>query len=431
MSQQTAGAGGGGEDESAAAYGTRRSVSNFEKIHRIGEGTYGVVYKARDRTSGEIVALKKVRMDREKDGLPLTALREIKILKSLRHPNIVHLKEVAVGSKPDSMFLVFEYCEHDLAKLLDNIRTPFSVSEVKCLILQILRGVAYLHDHWIIHRDLKLSNLLMNNQGEVKLADFGLARTFGLPLRPYTPKVVTLWYRAPELLLGDRNYSTAIDMWAVGCMFGELLNHTPMLPGKSEAQQLQLTFQLLGAPSEKIWPGLSELPGAKGMALPHQPYNNLAQKFRGHSALAVDLLNRMLTYDPRKRISAREALIHPYFAEKPVAKEPALMPSFPVLHSEPPPGASQKRRLEDDLQNGVRAERDRHVRDEKEERFSSFEATFERDLVAKMGREPLAASLSKKQQELFRPEFGAVAFSYGPGGSAGGGGGPDKRRRPG
>eukprot|EP01116_Phalansterium_solitarium_P015799 TRINITY_DN3527_c0_g1_i7.p1 TRINITY_DN3527_c0_g1~~TRINITY_DN3527_c0_g1_i7.p1 ORF type:complete len:194 (-),score=89.36 TRINITY_DN3527_c0_g1_i7:516-1097(-) len=182
-------------------------------LNRIGEGTYGIVYRAREKQTGKIFALKKVRMEREKDGLPMTSLREIRLLKSVKHESIVQLHEVVAGKGLDNIFLVFEYVEHDMAGLIDNMKQPFSESEVKCLLLQLLHAIAYLHDNWIIHRDLKLSNLLFNNRGQLKLADFGLARVFGYPLRNMTPKVVTLWYRPPELLMGAETYTTAVDMW--------------------------------------------------------------------------------------------------------------------------------------------------------------------------------------------------------------------------
>ncbi|KAK3264188.1 hypothetical protein CYMTET_27056, partial [Cymbomonas tetramitiformis] len=159
-------------------------VWNYEKINRIGEGTYGVVYRARHKPTNEIVALKKVRMDRERDGVPVTAVRELRILQSIDHPNIVKLKKVVTGNKKDSIFLVFEYCEHDLARLVDTMRTPFSEAESKSLFLQLLQAVEFLHRHRIVHRDLKLSNLLFNNRGQLKLCDFGLARYFQVPARP-------------------------------------------------------------------------------------------------------------------------------------------------------------------------------------------------------------------------------------------------------
>jgi cell division cycle 2-like protein len=172
-----------------------RSVDEFERLNKINEGTYGVVFRAKDKKTGEIVALKKVKMEKEKEGFPLTSLREINILLSFHHPFIVDVKEVVVGSSLDSIFMVMEYMEHDLKELMEAMKQPFSQSEVKCLMLQLLEGVKYLHDNWVLHRDLKTSNLLLNNKGELKICDFGLARQYGSPLKPYTSLVVTLWYR--------------------------------------------------------------------------------------------------------------------------------------------------------------------------------------------------------------------------------------------
>lgn len=219
--------------------------------------------------------------------------------------------------------------------LLDNMKKSmksFTESEVKCIMLQLLKSIHYLHKNFIIHRDLKLSNILYNSRGEIKLADFGLARIFGLPAKELTPKVVTLWYRAPELLLGDEKYTTAVDMWAMGCIFGELLSHQSLMPGKNEIHQLQLIFDLLGTPTERIWPNFSNLPNAQKIKIPHQPYSNLANRFKFLSANGLDLLEKMLTYDPKKRITAEEALNHRYFKEKPYPKDPLLMPTFPSRH---------------------------------------------------------------------------------------------------
>ncbi|XP_035680341.1 cyclin-dependent kinase 10-like isoform X1 [Branchiostoma floridae] len=310
--------------------GKCRSVQEFEKLNRLGEGTYGIVYRARDTRSGEIVALKKMRMDREKDGLPISGLREITLLLNVTHRNIVDLKEVVVGTKSlESIFLVMEYCEQDLASLLDNMDTPFSEAQVKCIMLQVFNGLEYLHDNFIIHRDLKVSNLLMTDKGCIKIADFGLARTFGLPPKPMTPRVVTLWYRSPELLLGAKTQTTAVDMWAAGCIFGELLAHKPLLPGRSEIHQLELIVELLGTPSEAIWPGFSQLPALEQISLKKQPYNNLKHRFPWLSEAGLRLLNFLFMYDPKKRGSAEECMKSSYFKEKPLPTEPELMPTFP------------------------------------------------------------------------------------------------------
>lgn len=310
-------------------FGNCRSVKEFEKLNRIGEGTYGIVYRARDTKSDEIVALKKVRMDKEKDGIPISSLREITLLLRLRHSNIVELKEVVIGSQLESLFLVMSYCEQDLASLLENMQTPFSEAQVKCIVLQLLWGIEYLHHNFILHRDLKVSNLLMTDKGCVKIADFGLARMNGIPMQPMTPRVVTLWYRAPELLLGTKTQTSALDMWAVGCILAELLAHKPLLPGSSEIQQVDLIVQLLGTPNESIWPGFSRLPLVGQYSLRKQPYNNLKNKFTWLSEAGHRLLNLLFMYNPQRRATAKECLESSYFKEKPLPCKPELMPTFP------------------------------------------------------------------------------------------------------
>ncbi|VVA94388.1 unnamed protein product [Arabis nemorensis] len=317
-----------------------RSVDEFERLNKIDEGTYGVVYRAKDKKTGEIVALKKVKMEKEREGFPLTALREINILLSFHHPSIVDVKEVVVGSSLDSIFMVMEYMEHDLKALMESMKQRFSQSEVKCLMLQLLEGVKYLHDNWVLHRDLKTSNLLLNNRGELKICDFGLARQYGSPLKPYTHMVVTLWYRAPELLLGAKQYSTAIDMWSLGCIMAELLSKAPLFNGKTEFDQLDKIFRILGTPNESIWPGFSKLPGVKVNFVKHQ-YNLLRKKFPASSFTGspvlsdagFDLLNKLLTYDPERRITADAALKHDWFREVPLPKSKDFMPTFPAQHA--------------------------------------------------------------------------------------------------
>ncbi|XP_038070477.1 cyclin-dependent kinase 10-like isoform X3 [Patiria miniata] len=285
--------------------------------------------RARDTRSDEIVALKKVRMEKEKDGLPISGLREINLLINLRHKNVVELKEVVVGSHLDSIFLVMMYCEQDLASLLDNMPAPFTEAQVKCIALQMMNGLQFLHDNFIIHRDLKVSNLLLTDKGCLKIADFGLARTFGIPFRPMTPRVVTLWYRAPEVLLGSSVQTTAIDMWAAGCILGELLANQPLLPGTSEIQQIQLIIDLLGTPNDSIWPGYSSLPMLEKYTLKKQPYNNLKHRFSWLSQAGLRLLNNLFMYNSTKRATAQDCLDHSYFTEQPLPCDPKLMPTFP------------------------------------------------------------------------------------------------------
>ncbi|KAG4933049.1 Cyclin-dependent kinase G-2 [Glycine soja] len=311
-----------------------RSVCEFEMIKKINEGTYGVVYKARDKKTGELVALKKVKTNIERDGYPMSSLREINILLSFNHASIVNVKEVVVDDF-DGTFMVMEHMEYDLKGLMEVKKQPFSMSEIKSLMRQLLEGVKYLHDNWVIHRDLKSSNILLNHDGELKICDFGLSRQYGSPLKPYTPLVVTLWYRAPELLLGAKEYSTSIDMWSVGCIMAELIAKEPLFRGKSELEQLDKIFRTLGTPDEKIWPGLSKLPGAKANFV-KQPINTLRKKFPAASftglpvlsELGFDLLKRLLTYDPEKRITAEDALLHDWFHEAPLPKSD-FKPIFP------------------------------------------------------------------------------------------------------
>uniref|UniRef100_A0AAR2K5L4 cyclin-dependent kinase n=1 Tax=Pygocentrus nattereri TaxID=42514 RepID=A0AAR2K5L4_PYGNA len=308
-----------------------RSVEEFQCLNRIEEGTYGVVYRAKDKKTDEIVALKRLKMEKEKEGFPITSLREINTILKAQHPNIVTVREIVVGSNMDKIYIVMNYVEHDLKSLMETMKQPFLPGEVKTLMIQLLRGVRHLHDNWILHRDLKTSNLLLSHKGILKIGDFGLAREYGSPLKPYTPVVVTLWYRGPELLLGAKEYSTAVDMWSVGCIFGELLTQKPLFPGKSEIDQINKIFKDLGSPSEKIWPGYNELPAVKKMTFTEYPYNNLRKRFGALlSDHGFDLMNKFLTYCPAKRISADEALKHEYFRETPLPIEPSMFPTWPA-----------------------------------------------------------------------------------------------------
>ena len=302
----------------AGASDGRSTITDYEKLGRVGEGTYGVVYRGREKATGAIVALKKVRMDKEKDGVPVTAVREMGILMRCRsHPNIVNLLKVVQG-KHNHIFLVFEYCEHDVGKLMQTMRKPFEVSEVKTLTIQLLGAVSFLHSMFVFHRDLKMSNLLLNNRGELKLCDLGLARQFAPAGEDgaYTAKVVTLWYRAPELLFGLRRYGSAIDMWAVGCILAEFLKNQPIFPGKTETETVQRIFAELGAPNDGIWPGWSALPLASTFVIPNQPYNHLSITFAAFGVDAIDLLTGLLTYDPQKRWDADRASKHRFLSRR-------------------------------------------------------------------------------------------------------------------
>ncbi|KFB51228.1 hypothetical protein ZHAS_00019494 [Anopheles sinensis] len=340
-----------------------RSVEEFLCLNRIEEGTYGVVYRAKDKRTEEIVALKRLKMEKEKEGFPITSLREINTLLKGQHPNIVTVREIVVGSNMDKIFIVMDYVEHDLKSLMETMKHKkqvFLPGEVKCLTQQLLRAVAHLHDNWILHRDLKTSNLLLSHKGILKVGDFGLAREYGSPLKPYTSIVVTLWYRAPELLLCCKEYSTPIDIWSVGCIFAEFLSMAALFPGKTEIDQLNRIFKDLGTPNEKIWPGYSELPAVQKMTFTEYPVSNLRKKF-AHltSELGVSLLQGLLTFDPKQRLTAEAALQHHYFKELPLPIDPAMFPTWPAKSElglkkalasspKPPSGGGEFKKLGDD-----------------------------------------------------------------------------------
>lgn len=319
-----------------------RSVDCFKKLNRIEEGTYGIVYRAQDKETGDIVALKQLKLEREREGFPVTSLREINALMTCRHPNVVNVREIVVGSRLDQygnaiynildlhvirVYIVMDFVEHDLRGLMDEMSQPFSLAEVKTLLKQLLAAVAAMHRSWILHRDLKTSNLLMTNRGQVKVADFGLARRVGVG--KLTPLVVTLWYRAPELLLGQTTYDRPIDLWSVGCIFAELLTLKPLFPGRTEPDQLHRLFAVLGMPNERCWPGFAALPHSSKIA-PHPNHlNHLGNMFSQLSKAGLDLLKSLLAYDPKVRPTAEEALKHPFFTEAPLPKPPEHFPSWP------------------------------------------------------------------------------------------------------
>lgn len=286
-------------------------MDKYQKIEKLGEGTYGIVYKAQNRETSEFVALKRIRLDNEEEGVPCTAIREISLLKELKHSNIVRLHDVLHTDK--KLVLVFEYSDSDLKKFIDAYNGDLDATTVKNLLYQLLLGLSYCHHNRVLHRDLKPQNLLINKRGELKIADFGLARAFGIPVRSYSHEVVTLWYRAPDVLMGSRQYDTSIDIWSVGCIFAEMASGRPLFPGTSPKDQLLRIFRVLGTPTESTWPGVSQLPEFKPFPVfsPH----SLSQLFPKLDANGINLLEHLLEFDPARRISAQEALSHPYFSD--------------------------------------------------------------------------------------------------------------------
>ncbi|KAI4455066.1 cell division protein kinase [Holotrichia oblita] len=281
------------------------TMNDFIKVEKIGEGTYGVVYKGRNKKTGRLVAMKKIRLELEDEGVPSTAIREISLLKELRHPNIVSLQDIIFN---------LEYLTMDLKKYIDKIERGKMMDPrlVKSYLHQINEAILFCHRRRVLHRDLKPQNLLITKDGTIKVADFGLGRAFGVPVRIYTHEVVTLWYRAPEVLLGSPRYSCPIDVWSMGCIFSEMITRRALFQGDSEIDQLFRIFRVLKTPTEETWPGVSSCPDYQ-TTFPKWTNYNLAAHVKGMDEQGLDLLKQMLVYDPVKRISAKNIAAHPYF----------------------------------------------------------------------------------------------------------------------
>lgn len=298
----------------------------YEKICFIGEGQFATVYKARDKETDKEVAIKKIKlgnMQEAQDGVNRTALREIKLLQELHHENVIALLDVY--GKDSSISLVFEIMETDLEQILHEKNIWLSFAHIKSYILMTLKGLEYLHNNYILHRDLKPNNLLLDRNNILKIADFGLARSFGSPSRIYSHQVVTRWYRAPELLYGARMYGTGIDIWAVGCILAELFKREPLFPGESDLDTLDKIITVVGTPTEKNWHGVTNLPDFVEFneVLPGQPFS---ERFPALQQDALDILESMLKLCPNERCTTTEALNMPYFTTEPFPTCPEFLP---------------------------------------------------------------------------------------------------------
>ncbi|KAA8523906.1 hypothetical protein F0562_010329 [Nyssa sinensis] len=306
-----------------------RRADSFEKLDKIGQGTYSNVYRARDLDQEKVVALKKVRFDNLEPESVRFMAREIHILRRLDHPNIIKLEGLVTSRMSCSLYLVFEYMEHDLAGLASHPGLKFTEPQVKCYVQQLLCGLDHCHSRGVLHRDIKGSNLLIDNNGILKIADFGLASFFDPhQTQPLTSRVVTLWYRPPELLLGATYYGTAVDLWSTGCILAELYAGKPIMPGRTEVEQLHKIFKLCGSPSEEYW-RKSKLPHAT-IFKPQQPYRRcVAETFKDFPASALGLMETLLSIDPADRGSAASALESEFFTTKPLPCDPSTLPKYP------------------------------------------------------------------------------------------------------
>uniref|UniRef100_A0A8I3VWX7 cyclin-dependent kinase n=1 Tax=Callithrix jacchus TaxID=9483 RepID=A0A8I3VWX7_CALJA len=280
------------------------------RLRRVSLGTYATVYKGKSKLTDNLVALKEIRLEHE-EGAPCTAIREVSLLKDLKHANIVTLHDIIHTEK--SLTLVFEYLDKDLKQYLDDCGNIINMHNVKLFLFQLLRGLAYCHRQKVLHRDLKPQNLLINERGELKLADFGLARAKSIPTKTYSNEVVTLWYRPPDILLGSTDYSTQIDMWGVGCIFYEMATGRPLFPGSTVEEQLHFIFRILGTPTEETWPGILSNEEFKTYNYPKYRAEALLSHAPRLDSDGADLLTKLLQFEGRNRISAEDAMKHPFF----------------------------------------------------------------------------------------------------------------------
>ncbi|GAA5973107.1 hypothetical protein JCM21900_001128 [Sporobolomyces salmonicolor] len=337
-------------------------MENYQALEKVGEGTYGTVYKCKQLQTGQIVAMKKIRLEDDDEGVPSTALREVSVLmelgQSAHRGSECVVKLLDVIHSDDRLCLVFEYLDLDLKRYMDaaahaahaaqrtgGVEGGFDVKGkgrakrglpgdlVAKFMSQLLLGLSHLHSRRILHRDLKPQNLLIDKAGNLKIADFGLARAFGVPLRTYTHEIITLWYRPPEVLLGGRHYTTAVDVWSCGTIFAEMSSGLPLVPGDSEIDQIFKIFRLLGTPTVTTWPGLAQMPDFKS-TFPTWRAQELGKVVVEMDDGALALLRGMLVIDPERRISAKSALRHPYFHAPPpsASRNPLAEPLSPFLN---------------------------------------------------------------------------------------------------
>ncbi|XP_016046566.2 cyclin-dependent kinase 16 isoform X2 [Erinaceus europaeus] len=285
-------------------------LETYIKLDKLGEGTYATVYKGKSKLTDNLVALKEIRLEHE-EGAPCTAIREVSLLKDLKHANIVTLHDIIHTEK--SLTLVFEYLDKDLKQYLDDCGNVINMHNVKLFLFQLLRGLSYCHRQKVLHRDLKPQNLLINERGELKLADFGLARAKSIPTKTYSNEVVTLWYRPPDILLGSTDYSTQIDMWGVGCIFYEMATGRPLFPGSTVEEQLHFIFRILGTPTEETWPGILSNEEFKTYNYPKYRSEALLSHAPRLDSDGADLLTKLLQFEGRNRISAEDSMKHPFF----------------------------------------------------------------------------------------------------------------------
>ncbi|KAK4256187.1 hypothetical protein QN277_009084 [Acacia crassicarpa] len=308
-----------------------RRLDSFEKLGQVGQGAYSSVHKALDLLTGKIVAMKKVRFSPSDAESVRFMAREIYILRQLDHPNVMKLEGIVTSRTSSSLYLVFEYMEHDLAGLEALPGMKFTESQIKCYMRQLFCGLEHCHSRGILHRDIKGSNLLLNSEGILQIGDFGLStiyQTANGNKEPLTSRVVTLWYRPPELLLGATDYGPAVDLWSAGCILAELLVGKPTMPGRTEVEQMHKIFKLCGSPSEEFWQK-TKLPHATSFKPQRKYRRRVSETFKDFSPSALALVEKLLAIEPEDRGSATSALQSEFFTTPPLPCDPSSLPKFP------------------------------------------------------------------------------------------------------
>ena len=361
----------------------------------VGSGTYGKVFKAIHVYTKSLVALKKIRMEGERDGFPVTAVREIKLLQSLKHQNIVNLQEVMV--EKNDCFMVFEYLSHDLTGLLNHPTFKLEPAHKKHLAKQLFEGLDYLHRRGVLHRDIKAANILVSNEGQLKLADFGLARFYAKRRQlDYTNRVITIWYRSPELLLGETQYGPAVDIWSAACVLVEIFTRHAIFPGDGgEISQLEKIYAILGTPNKVDWPGLVDMAWFELLRPSARRPNVFADKYKDRvTPAAYELLEAMFQYDPVKRPSASDVLEHPYFTtEEPKPRQAVEYVLQPLLSNVPTNATNRLQNLDGDWHEfeskALRKENER--KDKEARRQAQKDAAVKTEKEKKRGPEGEAA----------------------------------------
>ncbi|KAH0606232.1 uncharacterized protein H6S33_003893 [Morchella sextelata] len=368
-----------------------KETSIYNRLSMVGEGTYGKVYKASNNITKELVALKRIRMESEKDGFPITAVREMRLLQALKQDNVICLLEMMV--EKSDFYMVFEYMDHDLTGILNHPTFRLEPCHIKHLAKQFFEGLEYLHHRGVLHRDIKGSNILLNNDGQLKIADFGLARFYTKASKKqldYTNRIITLWYRPPEILLGATAYGPAVDIWSAGCVFIELFTRLPVFTGKNEIDQLDIIYNVMGTPSERIWAGLKETPWYGLLKTPARRRPKFRAKYEPLlPESALELVTQMLEYDPDKRPTAEDCLKHRYFSEEPA---PA-----------PPLGLRDLKGDWHEYESKIERRKEREINDKKKR--------AQHELEKKKWRETREAEKRKLAQQEYDPERPPISDS--------------------